>query len=153
MGKTMTSPGLPMAKPWAFFTAAAGATVVNPIGSPNVITPQATGYDRDVFGEDLTVTHYDWNQFFNQQLGGLSTTTATFKQYMFGVGRIVSMVRPRLVHTYDKPLDPFTEPITTNWQVARMARLKVYFVPEPRALLLLGAGIAALLGLSRKRRR
>jgi hypothetical protein len=38
------------------------------------------------------------------------------------------MVRPRLVHTYKVPLDPTTDPITTNWQAARMSRLKVFFV-------------------------
>jgi hypothetical protein len=59
------------------------------------------------------------------------------------------MVRPRLIHTYTVPLAP----ITTNWQVARMWRLKVFFLPEPAGLLMLGAGIAALLGLSRIRRR
>jgi len=72
---------------------------------------------------------------------------------MKGVGRVVSMVRPRLIHTYRMPLDPTTDPITTNWQVARMWSLKVFFVPEPTAMLMLGAGIAGLLGVSRMRRR
>jgi hypothetical protein len=34
-----------------------------------------------------------------------------------------------------------------------MWRLKVFFLPEPGGMLMLGAGIAALLGLSRMRRR
>jgi hypothetical protein len=37
--------------------------------------------------------------------------------------------------------------------VARLRRLKVFFLPEPGGMLMLGAGIAALLGLSRMRRR
>jgi hypothetical protein len=34
-----------------------------------------------------------------------------------------------------------------------MWRLKVFFLPEPAGMLMLGVGIAALLGLSRMRRR
>jgi hypothetical protein len=45
------------------------------------------------------------------------------------------------------------EPIWMSRTAARMATLKVFFVPEPTGMLLLGTGIAALLGLSRMRRR
>ena len=82
-----------------------------------------------------------------------TTTTSTYKEYLFGVERVVSMVRPRLIHNYNVPLDPDSDPITNIWQAARMWRLKVFFVPEPAGMLMLGAGIAALLGLSRSRRR
>jgi hypothetical protein len=71
---------------------------------------------------------------------------------MFGVRRVVSMVRPRLINTYTVPVDPL-EPIENTWSFARLWRMKVYFVPEPAGMLLLGAGVAALLGLSRMRRR
>jgi hypothetical protein len=83
----------------------------------------------------------------------LTTTTYTWAQYLYGVRRVVSMVRPRLIHTYSVPLDPTTDPITETWPVARMWRMKVYFVPEPAGMLLLGTGILALLGVSRMRRR
>ena len=63
------------------------------------------------------------------------------------------MVRPRLIHTYSVPLDLDTDPITNTWNVARMWRMRVFFLPEPAGMLLLGIGIAALLGLSRMRRR
>jgi hypothetical protein len=82
----------------------------------------------------------------------LDTVTTTGKSYLYGVGRIVSMVRPRLIHTYTVPLDP-GDPITNTRQVARLHTLKVFFLPEPTGLLLLGAGVAALLGLSCMRRR
>jgi hypothetical protein len=129
-------------------------SVHNPVGSPNIITPQAGGYDTDLGGvAKLTITRYDWNQVWNQQLSVLETTTGTYKEYMYGVGRIVSMVRPRLIHTYSVPLDPSADPITNTWNVARMAALKVFFVPEPTGMLMLGAGIVGVLGLSRIRRR
>jgi hypothetical protein len=43
------------------------------------------------------------------------------------------------------------DPIT--WPAARLWAMKVFFVPEPTGMLMLGAGVAALLGLSRMRRR
>jgi hypothetical protein len=128
------------------------ASVHNPVGSPNVITPQKQGYDTNLGDVDVTVVHYDWNQNFNQQLSTVTTTTGTYKQYLSAVGRVVSMVRPRLIHTYATPLDLVNDPISTNWQVARMAALRVFFVPEPTGILMLGAGVAGLLGLSRMRR-
>jgi hypothetical protein len=121
--------------------------------SPAAITPQAQGYDISLGGADITVTNYHRDLVWNKTLSTLTTTTFTFKQYLHGVGRIVSMVRPRLIHTYRVPLDPSADPITNFWQAARLWRLKVFFLPEPTGLLLLGAGIAALLGLSRMRRR
>jgi len=130
------------------------ASVHNPVGSPNVITPQQEGYDIDLGGVDkISRTHFDWNQNWNQQLSTVTTTTATYMQYLYGVGRVVSMVRPRLIHTYATPLDLNTDPINTNWQVARLWAMTVFFVPEPAGMLMLGTGIVGLLGLSRMRRR
>jgi hypothetical protein len=45
------------------------------------------------------------------------------------------------------------DPIANIRQLARLWSLKVFFLPEPSGLLLLGTGIAVLLGLSRMRRR
>jgi hypothetical protein len=141
------------------------ARVDNIVGSPSVISPRSTGYDISLGGvERLSVEHIDWNQQWNKSAfdpcpaepetcGTLTTTTYMWKQYLYGVRRVVSMVRPRLIHTYLVPLDPTTDPITETWPVARMWRMKVYFVPEPAGMLLLGTGIVALLGVSRMRRR
>jgi hypothetical protein len=125
---------------------------VIPAQAPGPITPQAQGYDINLGGADITVTRYDWNQVWQSTLSTPTTITVTTKQYLYGVGRVVSMVRPRLIHTYTVPLDP-GDPITNTRQVARLWRLTVFFVPEPAGMLLLGAGAAALLGLSRMRRR
>jgi hypothetical protein len=101
------------------------------------------------------VTHYSWEKVRSTGTGYSSSfyITVTTKQYLKGVTRVVSMVRPRLVHTYKVPLGPSADPITNVWQAARLWRLKVFFLPEPTGMLMLGAGIAALLGLSRMRRR
>jgi hypothetical protein len=129
------------------------ASVHNLVGSPYVITPQAQGYDTSLGGADITVTRTAWNRNWNKTLSALTTTTATYKQYMFGVRRVVSMVRPRLIHTYTVPLNPTANPIIQTWTAARLHTMKVFFLPEPAGMLMLGAGVAALLGLSRIRRR
>jgi hypothetical protein len=130
------------------------ARVHNAKGSPHVITPQAQGYDISLGGADITVTHYSWTWVHSTGTGFSSSfyATVTSKQYLKGVTRVVSMVRPRLIHTYRVPVDP-GDPITNTRQAARLWRLKVFFLPEPTGMLLLGVGIAALLGLSRMRRR
>jgi hypothetical protein len=128
------------------------AKVHNPVGSPRVITPQARGYDISLGGADITVTHYDRVQVWSPEYSSSSTyTTTTKKQYLKGVTRVVSMVRPRLVHTYT--VRNTLGGLPNTWQAARLWRLKVFFVPEPTGMLMLGAGIAVLLGLSRIRRR
>jgi hypothetical protein len=117
------------------------------------VRPQEQGYDTSLGGADITVTHIYTSAMLNTTLNAVTYTTATFKQYMRGVHRVVSMVRPRVKHVYQKPLDPTTDPITSNYQSAQAWTLKVYFLPEPTGMLLLGTGIAGLLGLSRIRRR
>jgi hypothetical protein len=122
--------------------------------SPGAITAQAQGYDTSLGGVTLSVKKYNYNQIFDPTLSTLVTSTTTpYTQVLKGVTRVVSMVRPRLVHDYNVPLDPDSDPITNIWQVARMRQLKVFFLPEPAGMLLLGVGVAALLGLSRMRRR
>jgi len=130
------------------------AYVHNHVGStPYVITPHAKGYDISLGGADITVTRTGRIQNWNETLQTLTTTTTTLTEKLFGVGRIVSMVRPRIIHSYLVPLDWPTAPIIMIRSAARLWAMKVFFVPEPTGMLLLGAGGAALLGLSRMRRR
>jgi hypothetical protein len=121
--------------------------------NPGPITPQAQGYDISLGGADITVTKYDWNSIWNQQLSTITYSTATYKQYLFGVGRVVSMVRPKLIHDYNVPVGPDSGPITNIYQAARMHRLKVFFVPEPTGMLMLGTGLGLLAVLHRASRR
>jgi len=117
------------------------------------ITPQYEGYDIDLQGEPkVTVYRINKAEVWNKVAETLTTTTMTAKSYIYNVGRVVSLVRPKLIHTYTTPTDK-TEPIWFSWGPARMWRLKVWFLPEPTGMLLLGTGIAALLGLARIRRR
>jgi len=117
------------------------------------VLPQAQGYDISLGGVDITVPHYGVNVNYNKTLQTLTTTTQTYNQYLKGVTRVVSMVRPRLTWTFGVPLPSDPRPIRNIWQSAWTWSLKVFFLPEPAGMLTLGAGIAALLGLSRMRRR
>jgi hypothetical protein len=129
------------------------ASVSQPAGSPNVITPYATGYDKDLQGAPkVTVTVTNFESVWNKTISALDVETSTRKSYLYNVGRVVSLVRPRLIHTYTTPVD-HSKPIWMSWGVARIWALKVWFLPEPSGMLLLGTGIAALLGLARIRRR
>ena len=129
------------------------ASAYNYLETPFRITPQQQGYDVQLGGANLTITHVYTSAMFNKTLSTVTYTDYTYKQYMNGIERVVSMVRPRLKHVYQKPLDLATDPIITNFQAARVWTMKVFFLPEPMGALMLGAGIAVLLGLSRIRRR
>ncbi len=119
-----------------------------------VITPQAQGYDTSLGGATIPVKKKNYNQNFNKTLSTLTTSTTTpYTQVLKGVTRVVSMVRPRLTWDMAVPLDPGVDPIQNIWSPVRMWRLKVFFLPEPGGMLVLGVGIASLLGLSRMRRR
>ena len=114
-------------------------------------TPRASGYDTDLGGVSLTVTETNWNQYYNYTAQTAQTNITTMKSYLQNVGRVVSMVQPRLTTGYNGPLDP-ADPVDVSWSVARMRMIKVFFLPEPTGMLLLGAGIATLFGLYRMRK-
>jgi hypothetical protein len=126
-------------------------SVYNYLSGPQV-TPQLQGYDKTLGGTDITVTHVGYSAMWNKSLNTVTWTYPTFKQYMTSVMRVVSVIRPRLVHVYQKPTDP-GDPVIMNNHLAELWTMKIYFVPEPTAVVMVGAGIAGLLGLSRMRRR
>jgi hypothetical protein len=132
------------------------AKAVNAAGNQGsgTITPKAQGYDINLGGATVTRFKKNYNQVFDKSLSTLVTSTTTpYTQVMKGVTRVVSMVRPRLTWTIAVPLDPSVDPIENIWTPVRMRQLKVFFLPEPGGMLVLGVGIASLLGLSRMWRR
>jgi hypothetical protein len=68
-----------------------------------------------------------------------------------GLYGIISLVRPRLVHTYITPHDP-NEPIRKGRSLLRTWQMDFYFLPEPGGSVMLAAGLVALAGLCRLRR-
>ena len=133
------------------------AMVVNAAGTlaTGTITPQAQGYDISLGGVDITVKHYDWKWTWNYTYYSSSSYYSSYTwrtQTLTGVTRVVSMVRPRLIHTYRVPIDP-AEPIENIWTAVRLWRLKVFFLPEPVGMLMLVTGLGCLVVLHRLRRR
>jgi hypothetical protein len=137
------------------------ASAHNPLSPYTDVRPQLQGYDISLGGANITVTHIRTRNVFNPTLSTVTYTQETRKQYLVGVTRIVSMVRPRLLHVYtsnsiiERPRrwNFWTGEWMGPYQSAQASTMKVFFVPEPAGMLLLGAGVAAVLGLSRMRRR
>jgi hypothetical protein len=125
------------------------ATVYNPL-STYLISPGLQGFDKAYAGVAQTITRtYTTASYMG---GKVNYSYMTTKQYLDNVTRVVSLVRPRITQTYQRPRIP-SDPIFTNFQAARNWTMNVFFLPEPGALLMLGAAVAGLAGLSLLRRR
>lgn len=136
--------------PWT--TGEVAAYNVDSMYAATVMNLAIKGDDKTQAPADTTLTITSTVAQYNK--GGM---TVGYKYYttmekLEGVTRVVSLVRPRLTHTYLRPRIT-SDPIIRNFTAARMWTMKVYFLPEPGALLLLGSGIAGLAGLYLLRRR
>jgi len=69
-----------------------------------------------------------------------------------GVNGVISMVRPRLVHTYKVPFDP-NEPIRMTYASSTAWQMDFHFMPEPSGAAMLASGCVVLAGLMRLRKR
>jgi hypothetical protein len=69
-----------------------------------------------------------------------------------GLSGVVSMVRPRLRHMYQVPLDP-ADPIEMYWSDSDSWQMDFHFLPEPGSTAMLASGLVVLAGLYRLRRR
>jgi hypothetical protein len=71
-----------------------------------------------------------------------------------GLNGTISMVQPRLVHTYfvfPSSSNP-VRPILMSWSTARTTKIDFHFAPEPAGVAVLAAGFVTLAGLCRLRR-
>jgi hypothetical protein len=69
-----------------------------------------------------------------------------------GISGVISMVRPRLVHTY-KVVPDFDEPIDHTWSSGSAWQMDFHFLPEPGSTAMMASGLVLLAGLYRMRRR
>jgi hypothetical protein len=83
----------------------------------------------------------------------IQTATGYDNRTAAGLNGTVSMVHPRLVHTYLQSPPGSGIPIKMAWSSARMRKIDFRFMPEPTGLAMLAAGVATLAGLCRLRRR
>jgi hypothetical protein len=122
-------------------TDGAGNFLVSNVQYVSTIAPFTTGMitGYQPFGRTTTV----------HTLTGYDNRTTTSMGKLSGV---ISLVRPRLVHTYLKEVDP-NAPIGMTWATASSWQIDFQFLPEPRAVAMLATGFAALACLCRSRRR
>jgi hypothetical protein len=83
----------------------------------------------------------------------IQTATGYDNRTAMGLNGTISMVHPRLVHTYLVFPPSSGKPIKMVWSSARMRKIDFRFMPEPTAVAMLAVGFASLTGLYRLRRR
>jgi len=90
----------------------------------------------------------------NGNTNTLQTATGYDNRTSMGLNGTVSMVHPRITHSYlrDRSIDP-TKPIKMVWSSTRMRKIDFRFLPEPLGVFMLASGLAALIGLRLMRRR
>jgi len=76
------------------------------------------------------------------------TVTGYDNRTSMGLNGIISLVHPRLIHSYirDQSVDP-SKPIEMVWSTSRMTKLDFRFLPEPLGVFMLASGLTVLFGL------
>jgi hypothetical protein len=103
-----------------------------------------------------TIVPFTTGMITGYQRVGLTTTIHTLTGYdnrtPNGLSGVISLVRPRLVHTYlDHPLPSY--PIVGGSRRISSWRIDFHFMPEPGSTVMMAAGVVVLAGLYRRRRR
>jgi len=90
----------------------------------------------------------------NGNTNTIQTATGYDNRTAMGLNGTVSMVHPRITHSYltDRSIDP-TKAIRMVWNSTRMRKIDFRMMPEPTGVAMLAAGLATLAGLYRMRRR
>jgi len=90
----------------------------------------------------------------NGNTNTIQTATGYDNRTSMGLNGTVSLVHPRITHSYlrDRSIDP-TKPIQLVWSASRMRKIDFRFLPEPLGICMLAWGLAALVGLRLSRRR
>jgi len=90
----------------------------------------------------------------NGNTNTIQTATGYDNRTSMGLNGRISMVHPRLTHSYlrDRSIDP-TKPIQLVWSSSRMKEIVFRFLPEPLGAGMLAWGVVALVGLRLMRRR
>ncbi len=90
----------------------------------------------------------------NGNTNTIQTTTGYDNRTSMGLNGTISMVHPRLVHTYtrNQSVTP-SNPVLMTWSSARTRKIDFRFLPEPAGVAMLAAGFATLAGLYRLRRK
>jgi len=139
-----------------------GGAQCSPPGSPSaaVRPPTNTGcqYYRKTAKYMLTRVPYTTGMAQAWQPNGNTNTIQTLSGYdnrtSMGLNGTVSMVHPRLVHTYtrNQSVNP-NNPVLMTWSSARSRKIDFRFLPEPAGVAMLAVGFATLAGLYRLRRK
>jgi len=116
------------------------------------IRPKMTGFDKVYAtpgGMDVSLTNLATRATY---MGGQTNYYYyTSMEQLKGVTRVVSLVRPRIIHSYAYPRFA-SDPPQLRYHNPRLWSMNVYFLPEPGALLMLGSAVAGLGGLYLLRR-
>jgi hypothetical protein len=110
-----------------------------------------TGYNKTFSPATTKSFVHTMTYTMTTTMGMTTKTTMKSTETLTGITKITSLVRPRLRHIYTIPNDPMV-PINSSFQAARLWGLKIFFLPEPGSMLMIGSGIALLVGLAWLRR-
>ena len=97
----------------------------------------------------MTVTS-GWEPFGNTNTE--VTVTGYDNRTPNGISGVISLVRPRLVHSYRIQVDP-NLPIVMAWAQTGAWQMDFHFLPEPGSTVMMASGLVVLAGLYRMRRR